>query len=146
MNEIFVLFSKIYKPDYVLLHHVHYSTMTLNSQLSQSQTRAAGYGYRQRYQEQHVRFSDEEKEGLMLHSKSVVESQTRMFVKHCKKKNDDCKLGFAWPDGEESTTNTRDEDGNFYNCFVDEKIESYWIPKLNEEMKKNPLLAEYELR
>lgn len=136
--------KQIYKTDYVLLHHIHYSTITLISQLSQSQTNEIGYSWRQRYAEKHVRFSDEENEALMLHTKSVVEDQTRRYTRTCKDINQhtQCKLGFPWPNGEVSLTHTTNKEGFFYNCFIDDKIETYWVPRLRDEMIRSPIFFE----
>merc|ERR1712194_844499 len=133
--------KQIYKPDYVLLHHVHYSTVTVNSQLNMTATmKADNLSWRQRYKEKHVKVTDEETEALMLHTKSVVYSQTTNFEKFCRDKaqNNHCKLGFPWPDGRVSETNVTNENGFLYNCFVDEKIESFWVPKLKDELQKHP--------
>ena len=116
--------------------------MTMISQLSEKQTKQFGYEWKHRYKEKHVRFIDEENEGLMLHTKSVVRDQTRDYIKTCKsilkKENDRCKLGFPWPDGEVTTEIVSNKDGYLYNCFVDETIEDYWVPKFYEEVKKHP--------
>ena len=121
----------------MLLHHIHYSTITKRSQLSFSQTRDINLKWKQRYNEELVRIADESKEALMLHSKSVVESQTKNYEFSCRSTqfNDECKLGFPWPDGEVSSTEKKNSEGYLYNCFLDEKIETYWVPRLNEAMK-----------
>jgi len=114
----------------------------MESQLNELQTKNMGNRWRQRYGEKHVKFIDEEKEGLMLHTKSVVKDQTKYFERNCKSTKPaamgQCKLGFPWPNGVVSSENVQDTNGNVYNCFVDERIENVWIPKFKAELKKYP--------
>mmetsp|Transcript_22275 Transcript_22275/g.46144 ORF Transcript_22275/g.46144 Transcript_22275/m.46144 type:complete len:222 (+) Transcript_22275:2010-2675(+) len=123
--------KQIYRPSYVTLHFVHYSTVTKVSQLSKEETEQAGIDWRRGYKELAVKIVDEEKEATMLHTKSVVWDQTKKWEKACKLNNPICKVGFPFPDGKDRSDGVvRNEDGYTCNCFVNKKIESVWVPKL----------------
>ena len=65
----------------------------------------------------------------MLHTKSKVAQNTQGW------KNVDehgCKIGFPYPIGADPKNDKFDKDGWAYNCFINEKIETYWWPKLVE--------------
>ena len=68
--------KEIYRSDYVLLHFVHYSTVTSVSVLSQNETKEAGFKWKDRYSEGAIETPDEIDAAIMLHSKSVTHSHT----------------------------------------------------------------------
>lgn len=124
----------IYRTDYVILFFVHYATITTRSQMGKPETEAKGRRFLTRYRPQtHTRFTNEETEGTMLHSKAVVQKETIQWM-------NTGKVGIEWPRGKDSTT---DEDfkvqvdgaGYTPNCFPVEKIDDYWVPKLEEALQ-----------
>eukprot|EP00559_Dactyliosolen_fragilissimus_P008562 CAMPEP_0184872140 /NCGR_PEP_ID=MMETSP0580-20130426/41115_1 /TAXON_ID=1118495 /ORGANISM="Dactyliosolen fragilissimus" /LENGTH=764 /DNA_ID=CAMNT_0027374885 /DNA_START=177 /DNA_END=2471 /DNA_ORIENTATION=+ len=134
--------KQIYRPDYVKFHFVHYSTITTLSKLNRTSTKELGYTWRHRYQEPHVRFADEETEMAMLHSKSIVISETKNFNKACKNERGSCSLGIPFEPGIENRSNPSEmakttignEVGWICNCFPHENISNYWIPLLNKAL------------
>ena len=92
----------MYRADYVKLHYVHYSTITILSQLSEKETIRAGEYWTHRYFEPHAHEVDEEMEATMLHTKSKVEHNTVGWKDRCKqhvssKIEGHCSLGFPFP-------------------------------------------------
>ena len=131
--------KQIYRPDYVLLHFVHYSTVTKVSQLNKKQTEEYGITFKRGYKERDVKVVDEIKEATMLHSKSVVWDQTRKWEKTCKLNNPVCKVGFPFPDGKHRSDGVlKNDEGYTYNCFVNKRIENTWVPKLEAALQNRP--------
>ena len=148
--------KEIYRSDYVLLHFVHYSTVTSVSVLSQNETIHAGLKWKDRYGEGAVETPDELEAAIMLHSKSVTGEDTKSWEHRCKspvysqtlfKMNkrdmrghfETCKIGIPFPpDAEPSQTGPvlTDDEGYTCNCFVNQKLEKYWIPKLEAALEK----------
>ena len=74
----------------------------------------------------------------MLHTKSKVANNTMNWKTQCKiplQSEEGCELGFAYPIGSNPTKENFDKDGWAYNCYINEKIETYWWPKLVEAIK-----------
>ena len=135
--------KQIYRPDYVLLHFVHYSTVTKVSQMNEKQAEKVGIKWKRGYKERDVKVVDEIEEATMLHSKSVVWDQTRKWEKACKLNNPaGCKVGFPFPVGMHRSNNVgnalKNEEGFTYNCFVNTKIEEKWVPKLEGVLQSRP--------
>uniref|UniRef100_A0A7R9WTT3 Uncharacterized protein n=2 Tax=Craspedostauros australis TaxID=1486917 RepID=A0A7R9WTT3_9STRA len=85
------------------------------------------------------RFGDEVNEGLMVHSKAVARQDTAGWLRHCNVKGGGdgfCRIGFPWPDGAEERGETKDADGWKYNCYLNPKIDDFWVPKLEKAMAK----------
>jgi hypothetical protein len=152
--------KQMYRADYVKLHYVHYSTITVLSQMSEKETRAIPHEeWKHRYTERHIHEFDEMYEATMLHTKTKVARNTIGWSNNCKSTKDAftsdggvCNLGFPLP----TTTTITDEssllmnevgkvvtppllvreDGWAYNCYLNEKIETYWWPKLSKAIQK----------
>ena len=151
--------KEIYRSEYVLLHFVHYSTVTSVSVLSQNETDMAGLKWKDRYAEGATETPDELDAAIMLHSKTVLSEDTRSWNRQCKtrtyaltlfpmNKHDmrghsaPCMVGIPFPlDAEPSQTGPvlTDDEGYTCNCFVNQKLEKEWIPKLEAalEMRGN---------
>jgi hypothetical protein len=53
------------------------------------------------------------------------------------KKWQGCFVGFPWPEGVvKAGEASYDRRGLMYNCFINEKIENYWVPKLRDALRK----------
>jgi hypothetical protein len=148
--------KEIYRSDYVLLHFVHYSTVTSVSILSKNETLEAGLRWKDRYGEGSLETPDELDAAIMLHSKSVTAEDTNAWNQRCKtptyprnlfklnKKemrglHSGCKVGIPFPpDAEPSPTGPvlTDDEGYTCNCFVNQKLEKEWIPKLEAALEK----------
>eukprot|EP00956_Cyclotella_meneghiniana_P029214 scaffold70131_cov66-Cyclotella_meneghiniana.AAC.18 len=120
--------KQMYRADYIKLHYVHYATATVVSQMSEGETKAAA----------HLRSFYELNEATMLHTKSKVARNTANWKTQCKipkQSEEGCKLGFAFPIGADPKKEKYDKDGWAYNCYINEKIETYWWPRLVEAIK-----------
>ena len=130
---------QIFRPDYVLHHFVHYSTVTQESVMTEKdhiKNKLPG-NWRRQYKEKHARFSNELNEATMLHSKAVAIKDTLSWESNCKTFTRMCRLGTSFPrDLDEKALNEtiRDDDGYVYNCYINEKIEDFWVPKLQDAM------------
>jgi len=133
--------KQMYRADYVKLHYVHYSTITVVSQLTEAETNSAGEIWTHRYKEPHAHEVDEETEATMLHTKSKVEHNTNGWDSRCKQSvssimEGHCSLGFPFPKDYDPNKIPARSDGRAYNCFMNEIIETRWWPKLVEAMER----------
>eukprot|EP00934_Nitzschia_sp_Nitz4_P004529 Nitzschia sp. Nitz4//scaffold12_size214221//122547//124958//NITZ4_001507-RA/size214221-processed-gene-0.354-mRNA-1//-1//CDS//3329535041//4519//frame0 len=137
--------KQLYRADYVTQHFIHYSTITKATHLHY-QDFVDRFGTSRVFPDPLVRFADEVNEALMLHSKAVARQDTAGWVQNCHSnytdKTDSCRLGFAWPPGEDSKKNVRphDDNGWNYNCFAHEHVDSYWGPKLRSKLQERGFL------
>ena len=148
-------FSQMYRADYVKLHYVHYSTITVVSQMTAKQTKSSGESWLHRYVERHVHEFDEDKEATMLHTKTKVARNMPGWKQNCKRSSfgdGSCHLGFPVPKDIAGNFVSKDQSkvinmeggsvsmvgksGYGYNCFVNEKIDDYWWPRLVEAVEK----------
>jgi hypothetical protein len=129
--------KQIYRADYVPYHYVHYSTVTEGLLVEHKDQK---HSWRRIYHEPTERVTDEANEAILLHTKTTSPQQTSHWNTRChyqfEKKWRGCYIGFPWPDGKEDPMkNHREADGMEYNCFVNERIENYWIPRLRTAVK-----------
>jgi len=109
--------KQLYRTDYVLLHFVHYSTITVISAMGHEEVisaaakdshnscmmggqckRRRNHPFMRLYKEQHVKYVDEISEATMLHTKSIVIEETSNWLKACKRDDTaNCKLGIPFP-------------------------------------------------
>ncbi len=87
------------------------------------------------------KLTDEVNQAVMLHSKSVVPEYTTEWKERCKEgyvptHGKKCRVGFPWPHNNEKGPKKSTNDGFGYNCFTNEKLSEFWIPKLRDAMKK----------
>ena len=130
--------KQIYRADYVPYHYVHYSTVTQGLMVQYKDQRQS---WRSHYNEATERVTDEANEAIMLHTKTTTPEQTSRWSMRChykfEKKWRGCYVGFPWPGGMEDPLNKhRKEDGMECNCFVNERIEKNWIPRLRTAVEK----------
>jgi hypothetical protein len=136
--------KQIYRADYVPYHYVHYSTVTRGLMRMYKDSPKS---WRRAYNERTERVTDDANEATMLHTKTTTPEQTTRWKKRChyqfEKKWRGCYVGFAWPKGIEDKENNHNEEGMEYNCFVNPRIENYWLPKLKEALeRRKQILAE----
>jgi hypothetical protein len=142
-KEVMPAEKQLYRADYVKLHFVHYSTITELTMMNKEETDAAGYVWRMRVQaDPKGRFTDELNEATMLHSKSVARQDTANWKEVCKHNKGFCRIGTPYLPGALEANLTEDKDGWSYNCWVNEKVEDYWVPKLQAALdsSKKPWL------
>lgn len=89
------------------------------------------------------RFVDEIHEGVLIHAKTTVPAETFSRDKMCKlKAASHCLVGIPCPDdlpfSDELHKNNvfHDEKGQFCNCWMNRKVQDYWVPKLKNALKK----------
>lgn len=131
--------KQMYRADYVKLHYVHYSTVTVVSQMNEIDTKSSGESWSHRYKEPHAHVVDEQTEATMLHTKSKVAHNTIGWKNRCKQSTTSeghCSLGFPFPKDADRSKIPKRSDGWAYNCFVNEIIETRWWPKLVDAMAK----------
>lgn len=136
----------MYRADYVKLHYVHYSTITVVSQMSEKETKSSGESWMHRYVERHMHEFDEEKEATMLHTKTKVARNMANWAARCKTggfSETGCHLGFPIPKEliVKAGSKPMRDDGYRYTCYINEKIETYWWPKLVEAVKQRKAIA-----
>lgn len=125
--------KQIYRPDYVLHHFVHYSTVTNQTVRTFKEAQEAKESWTLRAADKAPiqATTDELHEAVMVHTKSVSIETARSWTATCHmnntKKWQGCYIGFPWPNGTNATVNS---EGFEYNCFVNQKVENYWLPKL----------------
>jgi hypothetical protein len=132
--------KQIYRADYVKYHFVHYSTVTegiLQTFAENPDKWQRRFGERPPSE----RVTDEENEAIMLHTKTTSAKQTANWINRCHfefgKKWRGCYVGFPWPNGTVAEGDgSHREDGMEYNCWENDKITSYWGPRLREALAK----------
>lgn len=138
--------KQLYRPDYVLQHFIHYSSVTVLSQLSKSEFQKAGYDWFKTAMapDPHSRFSDEINEATMLHTKAVARQDTAGWLDICKasstptdkRKKSLCRIGVPFPNNyNEESDGEADEKGWNYNCYVNQRTEQYWVPRLQKAIQ-----------
>jgi hypothetical protein len=138
--------KQLYRTDYVLYHHVHYSTVTQGLLETYNQTLASNRKWNRRFAEMEPseRVSDERDEAVMIHTKRTDEKLSHGYRKHCSfepnKKGRICYVGFNWPNDTE-VPGAHDADGMDYNCFINRKVENYWLPRLRQAVGRRKTLS-----
>ncbi len=134
--------KQVYRPDYVLSHFVHYSTITHDILKTYTEFEKEGKHFEQFYFEKFTkeRFTKELEQAVMVHTKTTVPGNTKGYKKTCKfgfqeTWKDICRVGFPIPNNKLDVNASR-PDGYKYNCYTNEKLTSTFIPKLREAMKK----------
>lgn len=87
------------------------------------------------------RVSDEINEAVMVHTKIVTPKNSRETAKRCHytARSDSfwskrgCFVGFPSPNGT-AMFGKYGNDGMEYNCFVNRKVENFWLPRLKERL------------
>jgi hypothetical protein len=96
-------------------------------------------GRKGRYVERHERYSDEVNEAMMVHAKTVARQDTDDWEKSCKTRGLMCRIGTPLPDNMTSfgiDQGLKDADGWLYNCYITNKTETYWVPKLEKALQQ----------
>jgi len=133
--------KQIYRPDYVLHHFIHYSTVTVLSNMNREDLEKLGRKWNSRspFPDPLSRFGDENKEALMLHTKAVAHQDTIYWEKACLASYDGgmfCRLGVPFPNDLTGVDIEAGENGLKYNCYAHKRIDNYWVPKLENELKE----------
>jgi hypothetical protein len=131
--------KQLYRPDYVRQHFIHYSSVTILSEMNRTEFEKAGYDWSKTrpFPDPKSRFSDEVNEATMLHSKAIAIQDTAGWNEVCLVekygKGQTCRIGVPYPeDYDEERDGLGREDGFAYNCYVNKKTEKYWVPLLEK--------------
>ena len=143
--------KQIYRADYVTQHFIHYSAATVLSELNRTEYEKQGFiWYRRGFPDKRQRFADEVTEGLMIHTKAVARQDTAGWQRVChidnlkkpKGQQGLCRLGVPWPTEKEEYEDpamngvNATKEGWAYNCYVNEKVEKFYIPKLEASLQE----------
>ena len=144
--------KQIYRTAYVLHHFVHYSTATKGLLISYKESQEQGSKWIKRYQEKpsSETVTNELRQAVMVHTKSITPDMTEKFKMRCRHdsstKGKTCWVANPWPNGQASEENAYDDTGMKYNCFVNAKVDKYWVPRLQDALAKrqnfSPLSAQ----
>ena len=133
--------KQIYRPDYVLYHFVHYSTVTKGYLKTYEEASKMGDSWYRQFREHSPseRTSDELSQVVMVHTKSIDREMTYNYDAGCKHNRTKgwkpCWVAYPWPI--DSTNNDKfDQNDMEYNCYVNQKVEDYWMPRLKDALKK----------
>jgi hypothetical protein len=134
--------KQIYRPDYVLSHFVHYSTITkgILGTYKEKKDRGKAWSYWYTESKESERFVNELEEAVMIHSKTTVPGNTKGYERICKlgfkgKWNEKCRIGFPIP-GNLKVENATTPEGYELNCYTNEQVTDIYAPKLREAMNK----------
>jgi hypothetical protein len=135
--------KQLYRPDYVRQHFIHYSSVTLLTLMNKTEFEKAGYSwtYTRIAPDPKSRFSDEVNEATMLHAKAIARQDTAGWNVICKVerygKGSTCRIGVPYPENyTEKVDGPGNKDGFAYNCYVNKKTETHWVPLLEEAIAK----------
>ena len=85
---------------------------------------------------------DELEEGVLIHAKTTVPAETFARETMCKlNAPSHCLVGVPCPDNLPFSDKYHkdnifhDEKGDFCNCWMNRKVENYWLPKLRDALK-----------
>lgn len=87
------------------------------------------------------RFIDEINEGVLIHAKTTASDETPFREKSCVFKQEGCPVGIPCPDNLPFDDNKhkdgfQDENGNYCNCWINRKVEDFYIPELEKAMSE----------
>lgn len=141
--------KQIYRSDYVMYHFVHYSTVTKSVVATYEELGPAKFTRGHNLEKGKIqRPTDEMNEAVMVHTKTILKDMTGSYKKKChkdyEKKWQGCWVAVPWPDNKVREGNgSYSEDGLDYNCFVNEKVDKHWVPKLKQALRarRESLLA-----
>ena len=139
--------KQIYKPSYVTQHFIHYSTATVLSEKNKTEYTKEGFRWGRAFPDPRQRFANELTEGLMIHTKAVATQDTKGWKTNCRIVNGEvgkglCRMGIPWPKDSEETKSNATKDGWLYNCWVNEKVDNFFVPRLEEQLAENQRLLE----
>eukprot|EP00536_Pseudo-nitzschia_multiseries_P009147 jgi/Psemu1/257885/estExt_Genewise1Plus.C_2500012 len=134
--------KQIYRTDYVLQHFIHFSTVTKYTMMGRDETLAKQMDYGHVAPDPLSRFANEQTEVTMLHSKAIATQDTAGWQTRCtgQMKRGSCRIGVPYPSLNTSSEVLKDDEGWLYNCYVNPKIENYWVPLLDEELRKSKII------
>ena len=142
--------KQIYRSDYVLQHFVHYSAVTRLTSLNRTLFEREGFRWKGRAEDPHSRFSREESEAIMIHARSLGTFHTAGYERICRATTNvsekgkstmshrTCVIGTPWPlkNKTQEISDSSTTSGFLYNCYINEKVENVFVPKLEEHLRR----------
>ena len=135
--------TQMYRPDYVLSHFVHYSTVTADLACTREETKDGKYDtYKRTSDPKTERFVDEINEGVMIHAKTMVPEEAVPRNARCKLGlHPGCNVAIPCPDDLPFDDKThqggfQDRNGNYCNCWMNRKVSEVWLPKLESRLEQ----------
>jgi hypothetical protein len=140
--------KQIYRPDHVLSHFVHYSTVTTD--IAQTYIDLKKTSNEEFFPFVHASswvkkspeiFLDELNQGCLIHARSVLPHETMRKTAECflgSKTN--CVLGYAcddsvkFSDSLHKSNSFHNPDGSFCNCWRNQIVDDFFVPKLKERL------------
>ena len=149
--------KQLYRPDYVLSHFVHYATVTefTSRYFHPVHNPVSYFGFDSpKFDPSKEVFIDELVEGTLIHARSVQPKETMFRSEICQLnyRRMNCFLGYECPDyvewiddlGRQKGAKTKkfmnmhhDDKGNFCSCWVNDLVEQYWVPKLEQALAQH---------
>ena len=134
--------KQLYRPDFVLSHFVHYSTITVDLTKRKEET-VGKFIQAATNNPKTERFIDDVNEGVMIHAKSITPNDGVNRATRCLYKKSLCSLGYECPERLPFSDENHKEgflfgNGTFCNCWINQKAESFWIPQLEIALSKLP--------
>uniref|UniRef100_A0A7S1BNS3 Glycosyltransferase family 92 protein n=1 Tax=Corethron hystrix TaxID=216773 RepID=A0A7S1BNS3_9STRA len=113
--------KQIYRTDFVLAHFVHYTIVTQRAMRTHTWMKEHKYAWirQSREDRKSERPTKEFEEALMVHSRTVKAME--MLLSKNK--------GIPWPNNEKIAGDDK------HNCFMNYKIENYWVPLLEKSLQ-----------
>jgi len=135
--------KEFYRSDYVLQHFVHYTLVTKQA-LDVLPPGMASHGAKaSALNLSLMEYPDEIDEAVMLHARYISPYESSVIYREClasyKPYFDVCMAGFPFPKGVRPTKEIpipANKDGVAYNCYINEHLENFWVPRLKEYRKK----------
>ena len=89
----------------------------------------------------------------MIHAKAVAHQDTSGWERVChidsvrnrtKASKDLCRLGVPWPKDPELGKTNATKEGWAYNCYVNEKVENFFVPQLEKALRAKAFVSDTE--
>jgi hypothetical protein len=133
--------KQLFRTDYTIQKFVHYIPVSKINLITFREATEMGIKWESRTKETAERATNDSEEATMIHAKTT---DGYLYAERCKydsgKKSSQCLIGYPWPttSGMNETIVHRmnnsfppqNEDGMGYNCFVNWKVQDYWLPRL----------------
>ena len=132
--------KQIYRPDYVMSHFVHYSTVTKGILETNKNHKGRRWNYWYRESKQTERFTNDLEEAVMIHSKTTVPGNTKGYFRTCMlgfhgRWTEKCRVGFPIFNNTKVVNATTPE-GYERNCYTIDRVTHDYAPKLRDAMTK----------
>jgi len=142
--------KQLYRSEYVFAHYVHYATVTAGLLQTKEEAKTMNVDWPTHFRESRTtdKLTDEIHQAVMIHTKTTVPEYTTEWKTRCKagikaahRKN--CRVGFPWPQNNDEIIEKATTDGFGYNCYTNEKLNNFWMPKLRDAMEKRNTRTEH---